>query len=299
MCEEDCISEMEESWKVLVIDDDAGIRKVTALALKDAGYEVMTAPDGESGIELFLEWSPHIVITDVGMPGMDGLEVLRRIKEIDPDKEVIVTTAFTEIALAIRAMQLDATGFVTKPFSDAALSGALARARERCLQRRDQQSYTTLMEERWMDTAEELARMFQFQRLLIESSIDAVVACDRRGKVVLFNRSAEELLGRARDQVVGRMSLMELFPPPEAGRFQDELYRGGEDPRLTRLYPFETRLLCRDGSAIDVVLSATVLFEEKEQTGIVVYFRKVESCGRSTGGPVGPVQPASEGSAGP
>ncbi|MCU0588856.1 MAG: response regulator [Syntrophobacteraceae bacterium] len=272
---------MEEPWKVLVIDDDPGIRKVTALALEDAGYRVITAPDGESGIELFKEEHPHIVITDVGMPGMDGLEVLRRIKEIDPDREVIVTTAFTEIALAIRAMQLDASGFVTKPASDAALSGALGRARDRYLKRRDLQSYTALLEERWMDTAEELARMFQFQRLLIESSIDGVVACDRRGKVVLFNRSAEELLGHSRAEVVGTKSLMELFPNVEAGRFQDELYRTDDDSQPARLYPFESRMLCRDGSSIDVLLSATVLFEEKEQTGIVVYFRKLEPEERS------------------
>jgi len=290
---------MEDVWKVLLIDDDAGIRKVTALALEDAGYEVMTAPNGESGIQLFLQWSPHIVITDVGMPGMDGLEVLRRIKEIDPDKEVIVTTAFTEIALAIRAMQLDATGFVTKPFSDAALSGALARAMERYRRRRDLQSYMTLMEERWMDTAEELARMFQFQRLLIESSIDGIVACDRRGKIVLFNRSAEELLGRARSEVVGKLSLMELFPPLEAGRFQDELYNGQGDPRLTRLCPFETRMLHRDGSAIDVILSATVLFEEEEQTGIVVYFRKVESFRCPAGNSGSSAEPVLRGNEGP
>jgi PAS domain S-box-containing protein len=270
---------MEEPWKVLVIDDDPGIRKVTALALEDAGYDVITAPDGEAGIALFVERHPHIVITDVGMPGMDGLEVLRRIKEIDPDKEVIVTTAFTEIALAIRAMQLDATGFVTKPFSDAALSGALARARARYLKRRNLQSYTALLEERWMDTAEELARMFQFQRLLIESSIDGIVACDRRGKVVLFNRSAEEILGHAQADVVGRKSLMELFPSLEAGRFQDELYRTDDDSKAARLYPFQSRMLRRDGSAIDVLLSATVLFEDTEQTGIVVYFRKLDSEG--------------------
>jgi PAS domain S-box-containing protein len=270
---------MKDQWKVLVIDDDPGILKVTSLVLEQAGYEVITASDGASGVGLFVERQPHIVITDVGMPGMDGLEVLRRIKEIDPDKEVIVATAFTEIALAIRAMQLDACGFVTKPFSDAALSGALSRAKDRYLKRRDMQAYTTLMEERWMDTAEELARMFQFQRLLIESSIDGVIACDRRGKVVLFNRSAEELLGYARAEVVGEMSLMEFFPRLEAGRFQDELYGAGEDSQPTRLYPFETELLCRDGSMIRVVLSATVLFEAKEQTGIVVFIRPLaDSC---------------------
>lgn len=270
---------MKDHWTVLLIDDDPGIRRVTALALEEKGYEVITAPDGESGIQCFLEKRPQIVITDIGMPGMDGLEVLRRMKDLEPDNEVIVATAFTEIALAIRAMQLDAAGFVTKPTSEAALSAALNRAKERYLKRRDLQQYTALMEERWMDTADELARMFHFQKLLIESSIDGVIACDRKGKVVLFNRSAEELLGYARAEVMGKMSLMDFFAGQEAGRFQDALYAEGEDPGPMRVYPFETRLLRRDGSSIHVVLSATVLFEDQEQTGIVVFLRQLaRSC---------------------
>lgn len=273
-------------WKILLIDDDPGIRRVQTITLEQAGYEVVTAPDGERGMRVYREQSPQIVITDIGMPGMDGLEVLRRIKEAAPDTQVIVATAFTELALAIKAMQLDASGFVIKPVSDDALTSALKCARERYLKRKELHDYTARIEERWMDTAEALARTFHFQEMLIESSIDGIVACGREGKIIIFNRSMEQMLGYARKQVIGKMLLWHLFPAQEAQRFQDRLYaqlRAG----APRLYPFATVLTDAGGAAVPVLLSATVLFEGEEEVGTVVYFRdrhaaKTEDILRST-----------------
>ena len=197
----------KKDWKILLIDDDPGIRKVTSIALEDAGYEVQTAEDGLKGVALFQEISPDIVLTDIRMPGIDGLEVLRRIKELDASKEVIVVTAFSEIELAIKALQLDASDFITKPVNDEALMVALRRAKERYTNRKELQDYTALIEERWMRTSEELAKTFHFQQMLIESSIDGIVAGDREGKVIIFNKSMEEMLGYAKVEVVGKMTL--------------------------------------------------------------------------------------------
>ena len=118
-------------WKVLVIDDEEGIRKVLTITLADAGYEVLAASDGEMGLRVCRADAPQIVVTDIRMPGMDGLEVLRRIKQEHPDREVIVITAFGEMEMAVRALQLDASDFITKPIENEALLVALDRARER------------------------------------------------------------------------------------------------------------------------------------------------------------------------
>ncbi len=269
---EDFRSTMGTGWKILLIDDDAGIRRILSLALEDAGYTVITAPDGEEGLKRCREESPQIIITDIGMPGIDGLEVLRRIKVMDPEKEVIVATAFSEIALAIRAVQLDATGFVTKPVSDDALAVALNRAKERYTRRKEMQDYTRLMEERWMDTTEELARTFHFQKMLIESSMDGIVACDKQGKIVIFNRSMEKMLGYSRSRAIGKMSLLQIFEPREAQRFERMLYSDDFGGR-NRLSPFESAILDAAGSPVPVLLSATVLFQEEDQMGVVIFFR--------------------------
>ena len=266
------VSLMKTNWKVLLIDDDPGIRRIMAMVLENSGYSVLTAADGESGVKLCQDESPHIVITDIGMPGIDGLEVLRRIKEIDPDQEVIITTAFSDIALAIKAMQFDATGLLTKPISHDSLTVALQRAKERLAKREDQRGYTALMEEKWMATADELAKTFYFQKLLIESSIDGIVACDEQGKAVVFNRSMEKMLGYPRARVLGKMTLGQLLPPGEVEKFQT-LLAVEEYGGRNRLYPYETELVAADGRRVPVLLSATVLFQEEEQMGMVVFVR--------------------------
>jgi len=272
---------MEKTWKILLIDDDPGIRKIMAITLADSGYEVVTAPDGETGLLLCQAESPQIVITDIRMPGMDGIEVLRRIKAADPDKEVIVATAFSDLELAIKALQLDASDFVTKPINDDALTVALKRAKERYTTRKELSDYTALIEERWLSTAEELAKTFQFQQMLIESSIDGIVACDREGKTIIYNRRMVEMLGYSRGEVVGEMFLSQLFAPGEAEKFSKTLASeefGGKD----RLFLYETTLIGKTGEKVPAQVSAVVLFEESQNVGVVGFFRDLTSIRKLT-----------------
>ncbi|MDY6950611.1 MAG: response regulator [Thermodesulfobacteriota bacterium] len=122
--------------KVLIIDDEESIRKVLGVYLRSKDYEVLTAPDGQEGIEVFQKERPPIVLTDIRMPGMDGIEVLERIKQFAPETEVIVVTGHGDMDLAIKALQLDASDFITKPVGNEALSIALKRAQERLDTRR-------------------------------------------------------------------------------------------------------------------------------------------------------------------
>lgn len=259
-------------WKVLFIDDEEGIRTVMSIILADAGYKVITAESGERGIDLCREDSPQIVITDIRMPGMDGIEVLRRIKEEDPNREVIVVTGFGEMDVAIRALQSDASDFVTKPINDEALFVALERAKMRYTTRKELQDYTTLLEKRWMDTAEELAKTFTYQNNLIESSIDGILGCDKMGKIIIYNKSMENILGYAKDEVIKKMYYDQFFPVGSAEKFREALDSedcGGKN----RLVLYEANLASVKGDKIPVQLSATVLFEGKEEIGMVGFFR--------------------------
>ena len=104
--------------KLLLIDDEEGIRKILGLSLRDAGYEVITAADGKQGLECLQQENPSIVLTDIKMPGLDGMEVLQRIKSISPDTEVIMITGHGEMDLAVKSLQLEASDFITKPIQD-------------------------------------------------------------------------------------------------------------------------------------------------------------------------------------
>ena len=145
--------------KILLIDDEEGIRKLLGISLRDAGYPVTIAIDGERGIELFQEESPEIVLTDIKMPGMDGMEVLRRIKAMSPDTEVIVITGHGEMELAIQSLQLDASDFVTKPIHDEALFVALRRAEEKLAWRRALKHYNETLKTKVREATEELKNL--------------------------------------------------------------------------------------------------------------------------------------------
>jgi FixJ family two-component response regulator len=117
--------------KILVIDDEQPTLNMFRLLLSAYGYDILTAANGAEGLEAFARERPGVVLTDIKMPVMDGIEVLRRIKDIDPHAEVIVITGHGDMDLAIRALNLDATDFINKPVQRAALSDALKRAEER------------------------------------------------------------------------------------------------------------------------------------------------------------------------
>jgi CheY-like chemotaxis protein len=117
------------SKRILVIDDEENIRRVTRLTLQAAGYEVGEAADGERGLEAFGDGSTwDAVLLDQRMPGMDGLETLRHINERDATARVIMATAYASIELAVDAMKLGATDFVRKPMTPEILRNAVAAA---------------------------------------------------------------------------------------------------------------------------------------------------------------------------
>jgi signal transduction histidine kinase len=133
--------------KILLVDDEEGIRKVLGITLADCGYQVWTAENGEEALRLFSEVQPAIVLTDIKMPGMDGIQLLQRIKAANPDTEVIMITGHGEMDLAIRSLKHEATDFITKPIHDEVLEIALKRAHERIVMRAQLRHYTDNLEQ--------------------------------------------------------------------------------------------------------------------------------------------------------
>ena len=106
----------DSKQRILVVDDEASIRRILETRLKMAGYNVVTAEDGEEAVDLFNKTNPDIVILDVMMPKMDGYGVTREIRRVS-DVPIIILTALGDVSERITGLELGADDYVIKPFS--------------------------------------------------------------------------------------------------------------------------------------------------------------------------------------
>lgn len=107
--------------KILVVDDDAGLRRTASLILESEGYDIATAADGAEALDRAEEWSPDLILCDVRMPGVDGLEFLERYRQSGGAARTLVMTAYGSQDLAVEAIRKGAYDYVDKPFSPEAL----------------------------------------------------------------------------------------------------------------------------------------------------------------------------------
>jgi len=215
------------------------------MSLRSDGYEVLTAEDGKS-----------------------GLEVLKKIKEISPETEVIVVTGHGDMDVAIQSLQLEASDFVTKPIVDEALTVALKRAKERLRLRKMLKEYTDKLEDKVKQATEEIRQRYEFEDNLIQHSIDGIIGTDKQGKIMIFNQGDERIFGYSKDEVIGKIDISSLYPPETA----EEIMQGLHGKKLERqdMHTWrETFVLGRDGDKIPVKFSGTVLYQDGEVIGSV------------------------------
>jgi two-component system KDP operon response regulator KdpE len=116
---------MNEKPRILVVDDEAQLTRVLRTGLKSRGYDVRAAADGLAGYETFMDWHPDLVITDLAMPTMGGLELCRRLRDVS-QVPIIILSAKGEEKVKVEALDIGADDFVTKPFG---IDELLARVR--------------------------------------------------------------------------------------------------------------------------------------------------------------------------
>jgi two-component system KDP operon response regulator KdpE len=116
---------MKEKPRILVVDDEPQLIRVLRTGLKSRGYDVRTAADGLAGFETFSDWHPDLVITDLAMPNMDGLELCRRLRATS-QVPIIILSAKGDEKIKVEALDIGADDFVTKPFG---IDELLARVR--------------------------------------------------------------------------------------------------------------------------------------------------------------------------
>ena len=116
------------SCSVLLVEDDKVQRELLTELLEEEGFSVTSASSGERALDLFRKEHYDAVITDVRLPGMSGLELLQKIKELEPSVEIIVITAFSSVDDAVKAIKMGAFHYVTKPFEPEVLVNLLRKA---------------------------------------------------------------------------------------------------------------------------------------------------------------------------
>jgi response regulator RpfG family c-di-GMP phosphodiesterase len=149
-----------EPMRALVVDDEPRLRQLLARVLAGEGFECRDAADGAEAMAALAEWPAPLVLSDLRMPNVDGLELLRGLRRGHPDTAVVIVTAVGDVETAVRCLALGAADYLTKPFH---LDEVRARVRQALSRRRlvlDNRAYQRALEARVADQARRLEQLF-------------------------------------------------------------------------------------------------------------------------------------------
>lgn len=247
--------------RVLILDDEPAILAVLERYVGALDHGCLTCGAPAEALTALKPGLFSLLITDLRMPGMDGMEVVRRAREVDSDIAVIVVTALADVTSAIQAMRAGADDYVVKPFTFADIALAVAKALDKRTRFMKARKRNLDLERRVHRATEELERTNrelretkQYLENLLHSTVDAIITVDKSGKVEFANEGAHEMLGFEAEQIPGR---------PVSGFFAG----GGEEVRLLRrqlrsskrLRNYETELKRADGTLVPVIMSLSLV----------------------------------------
>ncbi len=151
---------IDKVFTILVVDDDAYILDFVSMLLKDHGYHVFASQNASAAINIMEENDINIILSDIKMPGMSGLELLERAHEINPDMPVVLMTAYAELDMAIDAAKKGAVDFITKPFKPEHLIRSVEKAAKHAGLLRLEKHYKEMLEEDVRQRTAELSEAY-------------------------------------------------------------------------------------------------------------------------------------------
>jgi PAS domain S-box-containing protein len=267
------------AMKILVIDNDERARKDLAVAVESDGHAVFVASEGSEGLEIFTREQPDIVLVDMGLTDMDGIEVVKRVKEKNPDAQVVFTSETYEENLTIQALQHEVSDLVKKPIRKEALTVALRRSEERLWKNNKLREYVENLEGLIRDTTAELEKRHELEHNLIQTSMDGIIANDLKGNIIIFNEGAERIYGYTREEAVTSLHVTQLYSEGIARKIKKVIY-GPEFGGPGRLINYETEILTKRGETRPILLSAILLYEEGREVATVGYFKDMREVKR-------------------
>ena len=186
--------------QILVVDDEKIIREGAERILFREGWKTAIAENGERGLAVLKETACHILLLDLMMPGMSGMEVLKSALAVQPDILTIIITGYATIENAVEAMKQGAYDFIPKPFTPDQLRIVVRRAIDKITLEREMQRLQLEQQRSLKDIAHEKSRT----RTIINHMADGVLVTDREGVVVLSNPALSRMLGTADDAPLGK-----------------------------------------------------------------------------------------------
>ena len=239
----------EAKGTVLIVDDEEEVRSSVARSLQAEGYSCVTAANGKEALKATSGQDFDLVLLDIMMPGMSGMEALPRIVADHPDSCVVMVTVVADMQTAVEAMKLGAYDYVTKPFSLEAISLRAEKALERKRLLQENRDLRLRLVEQKLEESEQ-----RFKEIFDNVS-DEIFYMDTDGKFLHVNERSTDIFGLPPDEVIGRsFADLDIFDPEELSRLT-ELYMNAIAHSDAKLPVLEMRARHRDGHKIFVEVS--------------------------------------------
>jgi DNA-binding response OmpR family regulator len=159
--------------RILIVDDEDSLRKVLRLGLTQDGYDVREAESGQAALDLMARWAPDVIVSDLLMPGVDGIELLRQSKEADDTIGFIVLTGVGTTRQAVQALRLNADDYLLKPYDVDELAISVSRALERRALVKQNRFYQQCLELRVAQLGQQLERLTEEALVSLAGAVEA------------------------------------------------------------------------------------------------------------------------------
>ncbi len=246
---------------ILTIDDEASIRQSFRAFLEDMDYEVLEADGGVKGIEIFKEKQPDLVLVDLNMPQMDGLEVLEILKEESPETPLIVISGTGRLSDIAQALRLGAWDYLFKPIHDlTVLEHSIERALERARLLVENKAYQQQLEEKVVLRTEELKLSETKYKTIFENLQDVYFETNSEGIVLELSPSVEIASQYSRDELIGE-NILSLYDNEKTRKdFLSRIEREG------KISDFEMTLSDKDGTPLPCSITAKIIKSDDGRT---------------------------------
>ena len=235
---------------ILIIDDDIHVRESLAAYFEDIGYRTLESDNGKSGIDLFLQQQPSLVITDLRMPEKDGIDVLKVINKKSPDTPKIVISGAGKTEDVIEALRAGAKDYITKPIEDLSLVGhTIDRNLENARLIRENIEYR-----------KHLIKSEKLYRTIAENVGEGIISTDEHMDINYVNSAFCSMTGFSKEDLLGK-TLAEISAPENAAEVEDLSCESRKEENLR----FEIKLATVTGKPIDVQVICSPIFNKSEK----------------------------------